>query len=123
MSNKEAVLAIGSILANSDLSATPFRFGKVNSSGKIALASTDQRPDGVIQNKPLADHPVDLAVFGKMLVEVGSGGCTAGGNVAVGANGTAVMADSGAMVCGTFLETGAAGDLRPIIFNPSGPTY
>jgi hypothetical protein len=61
---------------------------------------------------------VDVAVDGcEVLVELGTGGATAGGVAAVDANGDFVAAGgdtSGDNVVGTFLEGGAAGDLATL---------
>lgn len=101
-----------------------YRFVKMDSSARVGYAGVDARAEGVSQQpSDAADRSINVAIGGVPMVEVGSGGCTAGGKVATGANGTAVTADSGAYVMGTFMKTGVAGDIVPMLFNPSGPTY
>lgn len=106
--------------ANADLSSTgQFRFGVINASGKIALATAGERVDGVVMNNPDEDQAVEFGVGGIIMVEYG-GNVTAGDSVEAGSNGVAVTLSGATYSAGVALQTGISGDIRPILFHPVG---
>lgn len=117
MAYEESVKAV-SLLANASFETTgQFRFGVINSSGKVALASSAGRVDGVILGNPAADVAVQFGIGGIMMVEYG-GSITAGAQVQSGSSGVAVAGTT--YVAGIALETGVSGDIRPVLFMPIG---
>lgn len=120
MAYSTANIKVGTLLAASDLSSTgQFRFGVINSSGKIALASAGARVDGCIQNNPAADRPVEFDIVGVTHVEYG-GTVTAGDELESGASGVAVLL-SGAPYCAAIaLESGASGEIHPVLLKMIG---
>lgn len=120
MAYSTANIKIGTLLAASDFSTTgQFRFGVVNSSGKIALASAGTRVDGCIQNNPDADRPVELDVVGVTHVEYG-GNVTAGDSLESGANGVAVILSGSTYVAAVALESGVSGEIHPVLLKLIG---
>ena len=119
MAYEETVKSI-TLLSGADFSTTgQYRFGVIGSDGKIELASSGGRAEGVIYDNPAEDRECVLAIGGVLMVEYG-GAITAGGDVMSGANGVGVAATGTNMVLGTALETGVSGDIRPVLFQPTG---
>jgi hypothetical protein len=105
-------------LAGADLSAKQGYLCKL-SSGALALAGNGER------GFPLVDKPADgqvgtIVLSGKAKVLVGTGGVTEMGSVAAEAGGTVVAAATGDVVCGTALETAAAGAYAMILVAQAG---
>lgn len=74
----------------------------------------------VITGKALIGQPVTCARAGRVLILVGTGGITAGAKVMSDATSKAVAWTSGNHILGTAIETGAAGDIVSILFQPRG---
>lgn len=106
-----------SLPAAADLSSTGiYRFGVVDSNGRIALvAAAGGDGDGIVQNNPEQYEACDLAFSGVAKVYVGTGGVTAGNKVQSDANGAAIAATTGDHVLGKALATVAAGGLCPVL--------
>lgn len=108
MAYEESLTCI-SVPANADLSASQYRFMKVNSSGNLIAATANGAADGVLQNKPSAAGMAgSLAIAGVSQVEAGSA-ITAGDHVAVATGGKAATAATGATVVGRAMQS-ASGD-------------
>jgi hypothetical protein len=107
-------------VAGADLRERQFRFVTVGSGGKVTATTASAKSDGVLLNDPNEDEAATVAVFGRVIVEVGAGGITAGAEVASGANGVAVAAASTAIRLGRALETGVAGQLVTVDFYKGG---
>lgn len=97
-----------------DFSTTgQFRFGVVNTSGQIALASSAGRVDGVVCDNPsAADRETAVAIGGVAMVELG-GTVTAGDQVQSGASGVATSGSTNTP--GVALESGVSGDIIPVL--------
>ena len=106
----EESLKVISLQSAADFSTTgQYRFGVVNSSGQVALASNGGRVDGVIQGNPdAADRAVGVGISGVSLIELG-GTLTAGDDIQSGASGVAVSGSTGATA--TLLTSGVSGDI------------
>lgn len=117
MATTQAVVTI-SRPANADLSASQFRFGAVNTSGRVVLASgSGQRCDGVIGNKPTAlGQPTELQVGGVVKV-ICAAAINPGVEVMTDANGAAIVATSTNNVLGIYQGTSASasGDVISIL--------
>lgn len=119
MSGENSLTSI-TVPANADLSAGQYCFVTVNSSGKVALTGDGGQADGILQNDPdAADRAATVAIAGVSYIKAGSGGLTAGDQVASGANGVGITAGSADYVMGKALETGAENALVPMIFQPN----
>jgi hypothetical protein len=107
-------------VAGADLRERQFRFVTVGAAGAVAATGAGLKADGVLLNDPNTGEAATVAVFGRVIVEVGTGGVTAGAEVASGANGVAVAAASTAIRLGKALETGVAGQLVTVDFYKGG---
>lgn len=120
MAYSSSNVKLGTLLSAADFSTTgQFRFGVINSSGKIALASSGGRVDGCVQNNPAADRVVELDILGVTMVEYG-GTITAGDEVESGASGVAVTLSGATYAAGIALESGVSGDIRPVLLKIVG---
>ena len=110
------------LLAGADLSTKQFYLVKKNSTnGQVAVAGDGERAIGVLLNKPSAAGPVaKVQVGGVATVICGTGGLTAGAEFASSATGTAVPATASENKLGVALETGVAGQIMEVLFQPSG---
>lgn len=113
MSYNESLTTI-SLQSAADFSTTgQYRFCTVNTSGQAALASSDGRMDGVVQDNPSAsDRATTVGVSGITLLELG-GTVTAGDDLKSGASGVAVT--GGTAKRATALESGVSGDLISVL--------
>ena len=120
MASNSSNIKIGMLLANASFLTTgQFRFGTINSSGKVALTSSGGRADGTVQNNPDTDQAVEFEIFGVSMVEYG-GSITAGSEVKSGSSGVAVAHAGSGFVVGVALETGVSGDIRPVLLKQTG---
>lgn len=111
---------IVSLVAGADLSAKQFHFVSVSADGQLDPTGNAGAADGVLLNAPNAAGQVaEVAIGGIVKVECGAV-VTRGGPVGCDADGAAVNAATGDIILGTALETGAAGRVIEIIFNPRG---
>ncbi len=98
------------ITASGDLSSNQFRAVVINANGQAAVAGADVAVDGFLQNKPDAAGKA-CTIWGPGSVTkavVGTGGATRGALATTAADGVKDAASTD-IVCGRFLETGAAG--------------
>jgi hypothetical protein len=93
MAYEGALKTVPGLVAGADLSSAQFRFGKINTSGKVVVATAaGEYCDGVIQNDPdAADKAVTLANGGVTKLVAG-GAVTAGDRIMTDANGAAITA-------------------------------
>ena len=119
MALEESLRSI-SLPAAGDLSSSQYLFGKINSSGQVAVCPDGGKADGVIQNDPAAaGRAVQLGIAGRSKIVAG-GVVGAGDSVSCDASGRAVSVASGDYSLGTAVEAAsAAGDVISIIFQPS----
>ena len=120
MANLAKILQKITLVAAADLSSAQYRFITVDANGKAALAGNGVLADGVVQNAPEAGKGAVIAVLGISFVEVGTGGVTAGNEVASDANGKVVVAASGDSISGVAMATVAAGGLAAILIKYKG---
>jgi len=119
MATQENMLCV-TLEAGADLSTKQFYFVSVASDGQIDPTGDGLDADGVLQDAPAAAGRAALvAIAGKVKVVCG-GVVTRGGPVASDASGTAVSAATGDIILGVALETGAAGRIIEILFQPRG---
>lgn len=107
--NEESLKVI-SLQSAADFSTTgQFRFGTVNSVGRIALTGSAGRVDGIVQgNVDAVDRAVGVGISGISLIELGAT-LTAGDDIQSGSSGVAVAGTTGATV--TLLTGGVSGDI------------
>jgi len=110
----EESLKIISLQSAADFSTTgQYRFGIVDSNGRIALAGAAARVDGIIQGNPdVADRAVGVGISGVSFIELGAT-LTAGDSVQSGASGVAVAGTTN--VTATLLTSGVSGDIRNVL--------
>lgn len=124
------------LLAGADLSSVGKIAVKVNSSGKVVAAGAGEHAIGILQNAPAADAVAVVAISGVALAKAGTGGVTAGQQVAPETDGeliTAVGSDTktddagaaadplvGPNVVGVALSTASAGDEFRCLINQCG---
>lgn len=111
-----------SFVAGADLSASQYRFVKLDTDGEVIAASaTTDRPIGVLQNNPTAGQIAEVTVVGGTKLKAG-GSASVGNPVFTSASATAVTATIGSAastfyVLGTFLEDAAAGQVVSTVVN------
>lgn len=109
------------MIAGADLSAKQWTFVIGNTTDRTVVNATDgQAADGVLINTPTSGAAATVVTAGRVMIEVGTGGLTAGDAVASDANGEAITAASGDIVVGKALETAAAGTRTTIDFFRGG---
>lgn len=119
MATQDNMLCV-SLEAGQDLSAKQFYFVSVAADGQIDPTGAGAIAQGVLQDAPAAAGRAALvAVAGKVKVVCGAA-VTRGGPVASTSTGTATNATTGNIILGTALETGAAGRIIEMIFQPRG---
>lgn len=102
-----------SLLSAADFSTTgQYRFGTIDSNGKVGLTSSAGRVDGVVQDNPEADRALALGFSGVSMVEYG-GTVTAGDSVQSGASGVAVTGNTNSRAIA--LESGVSGEIHPVL--------
>lgn len=127
---------IVTLLAGADLSSVGKIAVKVNSSGKVVAAGAGEHAIGILQNNPVADAVAFVAVSGVALAKAGTGGVTAGQQVAPEGDGeliTAVGSDTntsdagvaadalvGPNVIGVALSTATVGNEFRCLINQCG---
>lgn len=108
-------------IAGADLSAKQWTFVIMNTTDRTVVNATDgQAADGVLINTPESGKAATVVTAGRVMVEVGTGGLTAGDLVASDANGEAITAATADIVVGKALETAAAGTRTTIDFFRGG---
>lgn len=109
------------MIAGADLSAKQFTFVIGNTTDRTVVNATDgQAADGVLINTPTSGAAATVVTAGRVMIEVGTGGLTAGDLVASDANGEAITAATADIVVGKALETAAAGTRTTIDFFRGG---
>lgn len=110
-----------SMIAGADLSSNQFYAVKQNTTDRtVVLAGNGEAADGILINDPKSGNAATVVVFGRTLVEVGTGGLTAGALVGVEAGGKVVVAATGDIVIGRAVEAAAAGTRGTIDFFRGG---
>lgn len=108
-------------IAGADLSTKQWTFVIQNTTDRTVISATDgQAADGVLINNPTSGGAATVVTHGRVIVEVGTGGLTAGDLVASDANGEAITAATADVVVGKALETAAAGERTTIEFFRGG---
>ena len=110
-----------SMIAGADLSAKQFTFVKMNTTDRtVVSAGNGDAAFGVLINDPESGQAATVVTAGRVIVEVGAGGLTAGDEVGVDANGEAVSAASTDIVVGICVDCAAAGERATIDFFRGG---
>ena len=107
-------------VAGSDLRLAQFNFVSLAADGAIDVTGAGLAADGVLINDPNTAEAATVVVFGRVTVELGTGGCTAGDLIASDASGLAVTATTSDIVLGKVLETGVAGQIVTMDFYKGG---
>lgn len=103
--------------AGADLSAEQYTFVKRTTNDRVIQAGAGEAAVGVLWNAPAAvDRAATVITGGQPHVYVGTGGLTAGDEVASDATGQAVTAVSTDVVVGIARVTAGAGELAQIDF-------
>jgi hypothetical protein len=110
-----------SMVAGADLSLLQWTFVKMNTADRTIIAAGNaEAAFGVLINNPVLGGAATVVTHGRVIVEVGTGGLTAGALVGVDANGEAVVAATSDIVVGIALEAAAAGERTSIDFFRGG---
>jgi hypothetical protein len=110
-----------SMIAGADLSAKQFTFVKMNTNDRtVVSAGNGDAAFGVLINDPESGQAATVVTAGRVVVEVGTGGLTAGDEVGVDANGEAVSAAATDIIVGICVDGAAAGGRATIDFFRGG---
>jgi hypothetical protein len=110
-----------SMIAGADLSTAQFTFVKMNTTDRtVVAAGNGDAAFGVLLNDPESGEAATVVTHGRVLVEVGTGGLTAGDSVGVDANGEAVTAASSDVIVGVCVDGASAGERATIDFFRGG---
>jgi hypothetical protein len=110
-----------SMIAGADLSAKQFTFVKMNTNDRtVVSAGNGDAAFGVLINDPESGQAATVVTAGRVVVEVGTGGLTAGNEVGVDANGEAVSAAATDIIVGICVDGAAAGGRATIDFFRGG---
>ena len=110
-----------SMIAGADLSAKQWTFVKMNTTDRtVVSAGNGEAAYGVLINDPTSAGAATVVTYGRVIVEVGTGGITAGDNIGVDANGEAVTAASTDIIVGICVEGASAGERGVIDFFRGG---
>jgi hypothetical protein len=110
-----------SMVAGADLSAKQFTFVKMNTTNRtVVSAGNGDAAFGVLINDPESGQAATVVTAGRVVVEVGTGGLTAGDEVGVDANGEAVSAAATDIIVGICVDGAAAGGRATIDFFRGG---
>jgi hypothetical protein len=110
-----------SMIAGADLSAKQFTFVKMNTTDRtVVSAGNGDAAFGVLINDPESGQAATVVTAGRVVVEVGTGGLTAGDEVGVDANGEAVSAAATDIIVGICVDGAAAGGRATIDFFRGG---
>lgn len=109
------------MIAGADLSAKQFTFVKMNTTDStVVSAGNAEAAFGVLLNDPTSGAAATVVTHGRVLIEVGTGGLTAGDTVGVDANGEAVASATSDIIVGYCVEGAAAGGRATIDFFRGG---
>ena len=98
-----------------------FTFVIMNTTDRtVVAAGNGAAADGVVINDPASGAAATVVTAGRVIVEVGTGGLTAGDDVGVDANGEAVAAATSDIIVGKCVEGAAAGGRATIDFFRGG---
>ena len=105
-------------IAGADLSTAQYKFVKLATDGEYDLAGNGAQAEGVAQNDPAAQgRALAVATAGIVKVVVGTGGLTAGDEVASDTGGVAITAASGDAILGVALDDAAVGTVGRVLLN------
>lgn len=100
---------------------TQWTFVKMNTTDRtVVTAGNAEAAFGVVINDPASGETATVVTHGRVIVEVGTGGLTAGDTVGVDANGEAVTSATNDIIVGIALETKSAGERATIDFFRGG---
>lgn len=110
-----------SFVAGADLSTKQFTFVKMNTTDRTVVNTVDgEAAIGVLINDPASGGAATVVTHGRVIVEVGAGGLTAGDNVASDLNGEAITAATADVIVGVCVDGAAAGGRATIDFFRGG---
>lgn len=104
--------------ANGDLSASQFKFVKLNSSGRLVACGAGEAAVGVLQDDPRAAGRAGAVAIGGIVKAKAEGNVAAGAAVASDADGGVVTAATGNIVLGIAVTGGASGEIISVLFHP-----
>lgn len=116
MSYDEGLRTI-SLPANADLSAAQFKFGVINTSGRIEVGNAaGEACHGIIQDKPVAaGEPTKFGVRGVSKVVLGVDSLTPGVEVMTDTSGRAITATAGSRALGVLTLGGDADEVGAVL--------
>lgn len=119
---EEGVVCI-TLPAAADHSSNQYKFMKIDTAGRAALAGEGDRAIGVLQDAPGAiDRPCKIAIFGITKVRW-AGAVTKGVAISCNSLGLATTVGSGDdWSMGIAIDTGAASVTGAMLLQPTGPT-
>lgn len=110
-----------SMIAGADLSAAQFTFVKMNTTDRTVVTTANgDAAFGVLINDPASGAAATVVTHGRVMVKVGTGGLTAGDNVAADASGVAITAATADIICGVCVEGAALNEYAVIDFFRGG---
>lgn len=110
-----------SMIAGADLSGAQFTFVKMNTTDRTVVAAGDgEAAFGVLINDPASGEAATVVTHGRVAVEVGTGGLTAGDTVGVDANGKAVASATSDIIVGICVDGASADEIATIDFYRGG---
>lgn len=110
-----------SMIAGADLSAKQWTFVSQNTTDReVVTTGAGAEAFGVLINDPEDGNAATVVTHGRVIVEVGTGGLTAGDEVASDASGEAVTATTGDIIVGKALQAASAGERTTIDFFRGG---
>ena len=112
-----------SMVAGADLSGNQFYAVKMNTTDRtVVLAGNGEAAFGILIGTPVSGAAATVVTHGRTTVEVGTGGISAGDNVAVEAGGKIVTAASGDVIIGVAVYDAAVSTRGTIDFFRGGNT-
>lgn len=123
MAYEGAQIKAGNWTASADLSAKQYYFVKMSGANTVDVTSAiTDKTIGVLQNTPTSGQAAEVCLFGITKV-VADGNLTAGNLIGTSNDGQAdaitAGTDTTVYVVGQALESGAAGEIVTMFFNPS----
>lgn len=101
-------------VAKVDFTDQRYTFGTIDATTQLIAATAGGDAIGVIQTPGIVGEPCNVMTTGVSFIKLG-GTVAAGAKIAVGANGTGIVAATEAVVIGICLVGGALGEIGSIL--------
>lgn len=103
------------LVSSADYTSDQYTAVKVDTSGQAVQCNNAEDCIGVLQNKPNTGQAATVMVNGVTIMEIGTGGLTAGDSVGLDDEGAAVTAAASDAVIGIALETVSATEYGAVL--------